>query len=83
MSHTLVGKAVPVHLRYAGFRSLCRQSAGLLAGPGMPWENFCFCLFCFFFALTVSPLLGIPDPQFLCHICQGMHVPCRHSGRHI
>ena len=61
MGHTLVGKAVPLQLRGPGFKTQWGQSAGLQAGPGTPWQIFCFCFFCFFLALILSPLLGIPE----------------------
>ena len=46
--HTLVGKPVPLQLEGRGFKPQWGQSAGLWAGSGTRWENFCFCFFAAF-----------------------------------
>ena len=57
MGDTLVGKAVALQLEGPGFKPLWVQCADPQAGPRIPREIFLW----FFFALTLSPLLGIPE----------------------
>ena len=52
-----MGKGVPLQWHCPGFQPHWGQFAGLQAGPRTPWENFCFCLFHFFFFDCV-PFVG-------------------------
>ena len=61
MAHTLVGKAVHLQLQRHGFKPQCRQFTEIQAGFARPWNHFSFGYFCFFCALILSPLLGIPE----------------------
>ena len=61
MGHTLVVKQYPCIWKVLGSNPSEVNPQGCMQAEGHHGTIFVFVFFCFFFALTLSPLLGIPE----------------------